>query len=141
MPKGATSDASPSIKPSTPNFDADGRYNGFTPIVGADGTPSKGLEAGGILNFALNLDPAFQGRLDLIPSLASSGLVDIARLTPDPTTPDPPGGGVPSDGGTSSGPGSIPVPEPLSLGLWSALIVLGLHRTRSRLRATAPRAQ
>jgi hypothetical protein len=96
----------------------------------------EGFAPGGVLNFSLSLDPAFEGDLQLVLPPSTSGLtIDAIQAPPVDPGNDPNGGDPnnppPVDPGTN-------VPEPLSLLLWSSLAGLGLIRARAFRRSHAP---
>jgi hypothetical protein len=81
----------------------------------------QGLQTGGVLHFSLSIDKALANTPPTLESLTSG-----ITITPDSPTTLPPtslGGG-----GVTGPPQSIP--EPLSVVLWSALVVGGVARNR-----------
>ncbi len=86
----------------------------------------KGLEAGGVLHFALSIDGALANDPPkLIASTPGVTITSLPAPETDPTT-DP--------GGDSSGP---EVPEPIGFLLWSAAAAAIALRGRARVRAAA----
>jgi hypothetical protein len=126
--------------------------NNLNVLLGAGKTPSggplqalaldfgpQGFKPGGVLNFSLSLDQAFQGTptLQLPTDGTATGLsiVQTATATPDVSTQGS-GGTVALQGGTTSA-----VPEPLSLALWSTgAMGLALIQVR-RYRRTRPKVR
>jgi hypothetical protein len=92
----------------------------------------KGLEAGGMLHFALSIDGALANNP---PKLVSStpGVAIAALPAPETDPENPPGTGT---GGDSGGPN---VPEPIGFLLWSAAAGAVALRGRARIRAAAGR--
>ncbi len=109
----------------------------ITPVLGSDGQPTGMFQPGGQLNFALSVDPSYQGALQLVLPSTATGL-SLTTLSADP------GGSTPQDngvGGTgAAGDPANQVPEPLSITLWSAATLLGLTRARVYRRARRARA-
>jgi hypothetical protein len=86
--------------------------------------PGDGLQAGGVLNFSLNLSSTLTQPLQLLLPPDSNGL-DLVSF--GPTAPDtpPPGSPPPTTGG-----GGQSVPEPLSVAVWVSLTGLAWIRIR-----------
>ena len=89
----------------------------------------QGFKAGGVLNFALSINSALASDPPVLQSLTPG--VTIA-LDPPTTTNSGTGGG-----GGSSGNSSNAIPEPLSVILWSALLVGVVARNRMLSRRQA----
>lgn len=100
----------------------------FTPVFGPNGEAPRFLDNGGTVTFALHLDPAFTGTVQL--KSLTAGITDAKLLPPT----DPGGGGTGGEGG-GSGSGQPEIPEPATLGLWGGA-ALGMMLARSRRRAT-----
>ena len=101
----------------------------FDPVFGPDGQAPRYLDDGGTVTFNLNLDPAFQGMLQL--HSLTAGIADpilVATL-----------GGDDDGGNGGTDPNGTPpsVPEPVSLAVWSAMTGLGLAGARLRGRRRA----
>ncbi|WP_337172950.1 hypothetical protein [Paludisphaera sp.] len=127
------------ILPDSHGFDRDQLVVALKDAASDSGAPEqylgliffgKGLEAGGVLNFALSIDGALANDP---PKLASStpGVRIAALPAPDVDPGNPPG-----SGGDSGGPN---VPEPVGFLLWSAAAVAIATRGRARVRAAAGR--
>jgi len=85
----------------------------------------QGMEAGGVLHFALSIDKALA---DTPPVLTSQ--TPGFTIVPDERVPSTPNGG---EGGTLNGDGGNQIPEPLSLVLWSAAATgIAIRHRRSR---------
>lgn len=91
-----------------------------------------GFQPGGVLNFALAVDHAFQGTPTLQLPTSATGL-EIIPLSGGTFPPN-------SDAGGGGG-GGVSVPEPMTIVLWSAgALGLGLFRVRSYRRTRKPLA-
>lgn len=94
----------------------------------------RGLEAGGVLHFALSIDGALAGSPPQL--LSSTPGVSITALPPPGTDP-----GTDPDPGTGAGGGpDLNIPEPIGFLLWSAAAGAIALRTRARARARAARS-
>lgn len=94
----------------------------------------QGFQPGGVLNFSVTLDKAFQGA----PTLTLPDTPTFLAILHTSTQPPQVGQGVPA--GAPSGPPSNQVPEPITLVLWSSgLAGLGLLRARLFRRSHPPR--
>jgi hypothetical protein len=151
IPAGAVSPPSPNVDPLTIlsgstgfnksnliDFLGNGTLNTGNPLqvlkLQFDGS---GLAKGGVVNFALNLDPSYTGpppTLELAPGTTG---VSLLSFTPPVTSGAGGSGGgtTPPLAGGGSGGGTNSVPEPISLALWSVAAGLGLLRARAFRRA------
>jgi len=92
----------------------------------------QGLKSGGVLNFALSINSALASDPPVLQSLTPG--VTIALDSPtDASTSSGTSGNASSSSGSSTS-GTITIPEPLSVLLWSALLVgvVGRNRMLSR---------
>ncbi|MGZ3380642.1 MAG: hypothetical protein ACXVBB_10285, partial [Isosphaeraceae bacterium] len=96
----------------------------------------KGLQAGGVLNFALSINSALASDPPKLQSL-TQGVTITADSPPAATTTT---AGASGNGGSSSGSstnGVVNNPEPLSVILWSAVLVGVVARNRMLSRRKA----
>jgi hypothetical protein len=92
----------------------------------------QGFQAGGVLNFALSINSALASDPPVLQSL-TPGVTITADSPPAATTT----AGASGNGGSSSGGSSNGVPEPLSVILWSAVLVGVVARNRMLSRRKA----
>ncbi len=86
----------------------------------------QGFQAGGVLNFALSINSALASDPPVLQSLTSGVTITLDSPTTAGTTS--------GASGSSSSPTGVATPEPLSLILWSAVLigVVARHRMLSR---------
>lgn len=104
-----------------PSYDTAGKISGFKPILDGEGNPDPGLASNGVLKFALDLAPDFSGKLNLLPTPTSSQSFNLTALTLPPPIIEP-------TGGTTTPPGTVVVPEPVSIALWVVGMGMGTLR-------------
>jgi len=78
----------------------------------------EGFQANGVLNFALSINSALASDPPVLQSLTPGVTITLDSPTSGATTSGAGGNAGPSSGGSSNG-----VPEPLSVILWSAVLV------------------
>ncbi len=85
----------------------------------------QGFQAGGLLHFALSINSALASDPPVLESLTPGITITLDSQPARSTT-----GGTSGNGGSSSGSSSNSVPEPLSVILWSAVLVGVVARNR-----------
>ena len=85
----------------------------------------QGFQAGGVLHFALSINSALASNPPVLQPLTPGVTITLDSQPAGSTT-----GGTSGNGGSSSGSSSNSVPEPLSVILWSAVLVGVVARNR-----------
>jgi hypothetical protein len=92
----------------------------------------QGLQAGGVLNFALSINSALASDPPALQSLTPGVTIALDSSTAAAAT-----SGVSNNTGSSSSSASNAIPEPLSVILWSAVLVGLVARNRMHSRRMA----